>query len=102
MLELDKKVFGHITTKEVIGADPPLQGMRAMLEQELVILASQLGGLGPERLAELLKEQQARDARVNSRPGAMALAQGKIKLYNEYSKRYADIIAQRMAQRLGP
>jgi len=25
LIELDKKVFGNITTKEIIGADPPAE-----------------------------------------------------------------------------
>ena len=43
MLELDKKVFGNITTKEIIGADPPaIPDTRDILEKELLILLTEL------------------------------------------------------------
>ena len=43
MLELDKKVFGKITTKEIIGADPPaIPDTKDNFEKELVTLLSEL------------------------------------------------------------
>ncbi len=33
---------------------------------------------------------------VNSRPGAMALSQNKIKLFNEYNKKYVQTIKEKL------
>ena len=89
LLELDKKVFGKITTKEIIGAKPPaIPDSKNNFENELAILLENLESLSKDDLTKLLKEQQIAEAHVNSRPGAMALAQNKIQLFNEYSQRY--------------
>ena len=43
MLELDKEVFGKITTKEIIGADPPaVPDTRNNFEKELITLLAEL------------------------------------------------------------
>ena len=97
MLELDKKVFGDITTKEIIGANPPaLPDTEQNLKKELQTLLSKLESLSKTSLEKLLKEQlKARD-HINSRPGAMALAQNKIQLFNEYNEKYIQIIKQKL------
>ena len=97
MLELDKKVFGEITTKEIIGADPPaIPDTKKRLEKELENLLSQLESTPKENLENLLEQQNEFDAHINSRPGAMALAQNKIQLYNEFSGKYADAIKKKL------
>ncbi|PIW33546.1 MAG: hypothetical protein COW27_00155, partial [Nitrosopumilales archaeon CG15_BIG_FIL_POST_REV_8_21_14_020_37_12] len=88
MIELDKKVFGKITTKEIIGADPPATpDTKNLLENELQILLSQLESKSKDDLKKLLEEQQNSEKLVNSRPGAMALAQDKIQMYIEYNQK---------------
>ena len=97
MLGLDKRVFGEITTKEIIGADPPaIPDTKERLEKELETLLSQLESTPKEDLEELLERQASFDSHVNSRPGAMALAQNKIQLYNEFSGKYIDAIRKKL------
>ena len=97
MLELDKKVFGDITTKEIIGADPPaIPDTKERLEKELENLLSQLESTPKENLENLLEQQNEFDSHINSRPGAMALAQNKIQLYNKFSGKYVDAIKKKL------
>ena len=98
MLELDKKVLGSITLKEIIGAHPPIHDMDMVLEETLDVLLVNLKlcHYSKERLKEILDAQKAADTMVNCRPGAMALAQGKIQLYNKYNKRYLLAIADKL------
>ena len=43
MTELDRKIFGQITTKEIIGASPPaIPDIKNLLDSELQHLTSQL------------------------------------------------------------
>lgn len=89
LAEIDKKVFGNITTKEIIGAEPPaIPDTKNLLDNELKILLIQLESKSKEDLQKLLTEQQNAEKLVNSRPGAMALAQDKIQMYTEYSQKY--------------
>lgn len=97
MTELDKKVFGKITTKEIIGAEPPaIPDTKNMLENELKSLLSHLESQNKGELENLLKAQQNAEKLVNSRPGAMALAQDKIQLYTEYSQKYIQSINEKL------
>jgi len=97
LIELDKKVFGKITTKEIIGADPPATpNTKNLLENELQILLSQLESQSKDDLKKLLEEQQNSEKLVNSRPGAMALAQDKIQMYIEYNQKYIQSINQKL------
>ena len=97
MLELDKKVFGKITTKEIIGAEPPaIPDTKDIFEKELVILLVDLESFQKESLEKLLEEQKIAEAHINSRPGAMALAQNKIQLFNEYNNKYIQTITEKL------
>ena len=97
MTELDRKVFGQITTKEIIGASPPaIPDTKNLLDAELQHLTSQLELQNKENLQKLLEEQQISEKHVNSRPGAMALAQNKIQLFNEYNKKYVQTIKEKL------
>ncbi len=97
LLELDKKIFGRITTKEIIGAEPPeIPDTKNILEKELAILLVELESQSKENLENLLEQQKIIEKHVNSRPGAMALAQNKIKLFNEYNKKYIQIIKEKL------
>ncbi len=97
MLELDKKIFGKITTKEIIGAEPPeIPDTKNILEKELAILLVELESQSKENLENLLEQQKIIEKHVNSRPGAMALAQNKIKLFNEYNKKYVQTIKEKL------
>ncbi|MFQ5781703.1 MAG: hypothetical protein ACE5GR_01450 [Nitrosopumilus sp.] len=97
MLELDKKIFGNITTKEIIGAEPPeIPDTKNILEKELVTLLVQLKSQPKENLVNLLEQQKIAEKHVNSRPGAMALAQNKIELFNKYNKKYIQKINEKL------
>ncbi len=97
MTELDRKIFGQITTKEIIGAYPPaIPHTKNLLEAELQHLTSQLDLQTKETLQKLLEEQQILEKHVNSRPGAMALAQDKIQLFTEYSQKYIQTINKKL------
>ncbi len=97
MLGLDKKVFGNITTKEIIGAKPPaIPDTKNILEKELAILLEELKSLSKENLEKIFEQQKISQIHVNSRPGAMALAQNKIELFNKYNKKYLQIIKEKL------
>ena len=96
-MELDRKVFGKITTKEIVGASPPaIPDTKNLLELELKHLTSQLESQSKEELQKILEEQHIAEKHVNSRPGAMALAQDKIRLFTEYSQKYIQTINQKI------
>ena len=97
MLELDKKVFGKITTKEIIGAQPPaIPDTKNIFEKELVTLLAELESHSKENLEKILEQQKISETHVNSRPGAMALAQNKIQLFNEYNNKYVQTIKEKL------
>ncbi len=97
MLELDRKVFGNITTKEIIGANPPaLPDTRENLEKDLGALLAELELVPKINLEKLLEEQKNSENHINSRPGAMALAQDKIQLFNEYNEKYIQSITKKL------
>ena len=97
MTELNKKVFGRITTKEIIGVTPPaIPDRKKLLENEFQNLINELKSQTKDDLKKLLKEQQMADKHINSRPGAMALAQNKIRLFTEYNQKYIKIINEKL------
>ena len=97
MVELDKKVFGNVQTKVIIGADPPENpDTKNLLEKELVVLLEELESQPKENLEKLLEQQKIAEKHINSRPGAMALAQNKIQLFNEYNKKYVQTIKEKL------
>ena len=97
MIELEKKVFGNIKTKLIIGADPPANpDTKNIFEKELDILLKELDSQSQENLEKLLEQQKVAEKHINSRPGAMALAQNKIQLFNEFNKKYVQIIKEKL------
>jgi len=97
LLELDKAVFGKITTKEIIGADPPaVPDTRNNFEKELITLLAELIPQSKINLEKLLEEQKVAETHINSRPGAMALAQDKIQLFNEFNQKYVQAIKEKL------
>lgn len=97
MTELERKIFGKITTKEIIGSSPvAIPDTKDRLELELDNLTRNLESQTKEQLKKLLEEQKISEKHVNSRPGAMALAQDKIKLFTEYSQKYIQTINEKL------
>ena len=88
MLELNKKVFGNIMTQEIIGSEPSISQIKVIFEKELSILIKNLESISKESLDNLLQQQKICEKHVNTRPGAMALNQSKIEMFNDYNNRY--------------
>jgi len=97
LIELDKKVFGNITTKEIIGADPPaIPDTRDIFEKELSTLLVELSSQPKINLEKILDEQKIAETHINTRPGAMALAQDKIQMFNKYNEKYVQSIKEKL------
>mgnify|MGYP001056868304 FL=1 len=88
MLELTKKVFGNIMTQEIIGSEPSISEIKIIFEKELVILIKNLDSISKENLKNLLEQQKISQKHINTRPGAMALNQSKIEMFNDYNNKY--------------
>jgi len=96
LTKLNLKVFGNITTKEIIGAIPPVNDTKKLLENEYQRLINQLEFQTKNDLKKLLDQQQIADKHINSRPGAMALAQDKIRLFTEYNQKFIQTITEKL------
>jgi len=97
LIELNKKVFGKITVQEIIGSIPPaIPDTKNLLENEFQNLVNELKSQTKDDLKKLLNEQQLADKQINSRPGAMALAQDKIRLFSNYNQKYIQIINEKL------
>ncbi len=99
LIDLEKKVFGTIRAREIIGGDPPAEPhIRNRLSAEFEKLARQLPNKSKEDLESILKYQEEVQREINSRPGAMALPQDKIKMFMIFSTKYVDQIKKTLAQ----
>ena len=97
MINLDKKVFGEVVAKEIIGNDPPLHPeTESRLENQLNLLINELNKKSKEELEKTLQEQKEIIKQMNSKPGAMALAQDKIKLFTDFSFKYTQAIENKL------
>jgi len=97
MLELTKKVFGNIMTQEIIGSEPSISEIKIIFEKELVILIKNLDSISKENLKNLLEQQKISQKHINTRPGAMALNQSKIEMFNDYNNRYIKKINEKIS-----
>ena len=95
MLELNKKVFGNIMTQEIIGSEPSIIEIKTIFEKELLILIANLESISKENLDNIVKQQKICEKHVNTRPGAMALNQSKIEMFNDYNNRYLKKIEEK-------
>ena len=96
LLELNKKVFGNIMTQEIIGSEPSIIEIKIIFEKELSILVENLESISRENLDNILKQQKICEKHVNTRPGAMALNQSKIEMFNEYNNKYLAKIEEKI------
>lgn len=97
MIKLDEEIFGRITAKEIMGEDPPLQpDTRTILEHEFELLKKNLDLTPKNEIKQLLENQIQVEKLMNSRPGAMALSQPKIRLFTEFSQKYIQIMQQKL------
>ena len=85
-------------TRTIIGADPPENpDTKNLLQKELEVLQKELESKSKVDLEELLEQQKIAEKHINSRPGAMALAQNKIQLFNKYNERYVQTIKEKLS-----
>lgn len=99
MMDLDLKVFGEITLKEIIGSEPPLEpDMKDKMSSELALLQQKLEGKNQLELNNLSLKQKELQKIVNRKPGSMALSQSKINLFNEHAQKYLQEIDKKLTQ----
>ena len=83
-------------TQEIIGSEPLLSEIKVIFEKELSILIENLESISKENLDNLLLQQKICEKHVNTRPGAMALNQSKIEMFNEYNDKYLEKIKEKL------
>ena len=83
-------------TQEIIGSEPSIIKIKTIFEKELSILVENLESISKENLDNILKQQKICEKHVNTRPGAMALNQSKIEMFNEYNNQYLEKIKERI------
>ena len=88
MLDLTKKVFGNIMTQEIIGSEPSISEIKIRFEKEFQTLIKNLESISKQNLENILEQQKISQKHVNTRPGAMALNQSKIEMFNDYNNKY--------------
>ena len=83
-------------TQEIIGSEPSIIEIKTIFEEEFSILVENLESISKENLDNILKQQKICEKHVNTRPGAMALNQGKIEMFNEYNNKYLKKIEEKI------
>ncbi len=97
MIDLNKRVFGGVVAKEIIGGEPPLHPETTnRLENEFNLLINELYKKSKKELEKTLEEQNKIIKQMNGKPGAMALAQDKIKLFIDFSFKYTQAIENKL------
>jgi hypothetical protein len=97
LLELTKKVFGNIMTQEIIGSEPSISEIKIIFEKEVKILIENLESISKDNLENLLEQQIVSQKHINTRPGAMALDQPKIEMFNHYNNKYLEKIDEKFS-----
>ena len=82
-------------TQEIIGSEPSISEIKVIFEKELSILIKNLESISKENLDNLLQQQKICEKHVNTRPGAMALNQSKIEMFNDYNNKYLNKINEK-------
>ena len=82
-------------TQEIIGSEPSISEIKVIFEKELFILIKNLESISKENLDNLLQQQKICEKHVNTRPGAMALNQSKIEMFNDYNNKYINKINEK-------
>ena len=84
-------------TQEIIGSEPSISKIKDIFEKELKILVEKLELTSKENLEKTLEQQKICEKHVNTRPGAMALNQSKIEMFNDYNNRYFKKINEKIS-----
>ena len=82
-------------TKEIIGSEPPITEIKNIFEKELENLLQKLESITIDDLEDLLEQQKICKKHINTRPGAMALDQPKIQMFNVYNDKYLEKINEK-------
>ena len=83
-------------TQEIIGSEPSIIEIKTIFEKELLILIANLESTSKENLDNIVKQQKICEKHVNTRPGAMALNQSKIEMFNEYNNKYLEKVKEKI------
>jgi len=83
-------------TQEIIGSEPSITEIKIIFEKELVNLLDKLKSISKDSVENLLEQQKICEKHVNTRPGAMALNQSKIEIFNEYNNKYLEKIKDKI------
>ena len=75
-------------TQEIIGSEPSISEIKIRFEKEFQILIKNLESISKQSLENILEQQKISQKHVNTRPGAMALNQSKIEMFNDYNNKY--------------
>ena len=84
-------------TQEIIGSKPSISEIKIRFEKELEILIKNLESISKENLENILEQQKISQRHVNTRPGAMALNQSKIEMFNDYNSKYLKKINEKFS-----
>ena len=83
-------------TKEIIGSEPPISEIKNIFEKELENLLGKLKLISIKDLENLLEQQKICKKHINTRPGAMALDQPKIEMFNDFNNKYLEKISEKL------
>ena len=83
-------------TQEIIGSEPSITEIKIIFEKELVNLLDKLELISKESIEHILEQQKICQKHVNTRPGAMALNQSKIMIFNTYNNKYLEKISEKI------
>ena len=82
-------------TQEIIGSEPSISEIKIIFEKEIKILIENLESISKDNLENLLQQQKIFQKHINTRPGAMALNQSKIEMFNDYNNKYLEKIDEK-------
>ena len=83
-------------TQEIIGSEPSISEIKIRFGKEFQILIKNLESISKQNLENILEQQKISQKHVNTRPGAMALNQSKIEMFNDYNDRYLNKIREKL------
>ena len=75
-------------TQEIIGSEPSISEIKIRFEKEFPVLIKNLESISKQNLENILEQQKISQKHINTRPGAMALNQSKIEMFNDYNDKY--------------
>ena len=75
-------------TQEIIGSEQSISEIKIRFEKEFQVLIKNLESISKQNFENILEQQKISQKHVNTRPGAMALNQSKIEMFNDYNNKY--------------